>query len=71
MAISNVTFSHITSVNAGQAGQFDCVPESPCRGITLDSVTHTGSLGSGWSCSHVYGTAVQPVSPSIGSCLQG
>jgi len=71
MSIHNVTFSHITSVNAASAGLFDCVPESPCHDITLDDIQHTGNTGKGWSCSHVYGVAVQPVIPAIGSCLQG
>ncbi len=53
------------SGSASTAGQFDCLPESPCHGIVLENINIDSS--NGFSCENAYGTSTN-VSPT--SCLK-
>ena len=66
--ISNVTFRNTLSVDAKLAGEFDCVADSPCWGITVANVTHGGAAPAPWTCKNAHGVVVDPVSPSL-TCL--
>lgn len=69
LAVHNVTFTGITSRNAGQAGDLWCDKGTPCTGITFQDVVHTPSPKHGWSCQAFKGTAghVTPALPA--GCL--
>lgn len=69
MAISNVTFANIIATDSGAAGGFDCVPESPCRDMTLSNVQHVGTAPKGWACSNAFGSATD-TSPDASGCLK-
>lgn len=69
LAISDVTFTGITSADAGTAGQLWCDDATPCTGMVFKDVVHTGSTEKGWDCQAFKGHAshVTPALPS--GCL--
>ena len=66
LKIHNITFSNIVSQNATEAGEFTCVPESPCKDITLYNITHinTPPKMQGWTCENIQGST-NLVTPAI------
>ena len=62
--ISNVTFRNIRG-GAITAGIFQCIPEVPCTGITLDNISI--STLKGFRCSNVTGNTLESVKPQ--SCI--
>ena len=52
----NISFRNISGTVSGQAGQFMCLPESPCVNITLEDVVITG-FDMGYECENAYGHA--------------
>lgn len=69
LEITDITFTGITSADAGVAGQLWCDKGTPCTGVTFKDVVHTGSTKKGWSCQAFDGHAshVTPALPS--GCL--
>lgn len=62
----NFLIENIIADNVQQAGEFMCVPEAPCTGITIRNVTVT-NYTKGFTCENAFGTA-KDVSPS--ACLK-
>lgn len=68
--VHNVTFTGITSYNAGQAGDLWCDKGAPCTGIVFNDVVHVGDPKHGWSCQAFKGAAVGRVTPALpAGCL--
>jgi len=67
LVIDGVTVENVNATSSTNAGEFNCVPESPCRDIKLINFNHVGSAPKAWTCSNAYGTASN-VTPS--SCLK-
>ena len=68
LAISNVTFTGISSVNAGSAGDLWCDKGTPCTGMVFSDVTHTNAK-SGWACQAFEGSADNVSPPLPSGCL--
>jgi len=66
VVIDNIVIKNVTAYNSKDAGEFNCVPESPCRNIQLTDVVHK-TTATAWMCANAYGTASN-VSPT--SCLK-
>jgi len=67
LAISDVTIENVSAYNSTNAGEYNCVPDSPCRSIKLINFNHLSGTPKAWTCSNAYGTATN-VTPS--SCLK-
>eukprot|EP01084_Bolivina_argentea_P174284 301916_1 len=52
----NIYIKNLTGSVTGEAGEFLCLPESPCYNITLDDDDITG-YKNGFKCEYAYGTA--------------
>jgi hypothetical protein len=59
--IEDLTYRRITGT-AGNAGAFLCLPESQCRGLTLEDVNITSFLG-GFECFRAQGSTSGVVVP--------
>ena len=68
-ACSNITFANIAATDSKVAGQFDCVGDSPCYGISVRNVTHSGTAPNPWLCANAHGVVAGPVTPAL-TCLQ-
>jgi hypothetical protein len=67
LVIGNITFRDIVSHNSACAGQFDCDAASPCEGLLVQNVSHTGAAPKRWTCAAAHGQAVDVSHPL---CLQ-
>mmetsp|Transcript_46150 Transcript_46150/g.41289 ORF Transcript_46150/g.41289 Transcript_46150/m.41289 type:complete len:125 (+) Transcript_46150:1-375(+) len=52
----NIYITNLTGSVTDEAGEFLCLPESPCYNITLDGDDITG-YKKGFECEYAYGTA--------------
>lgn len=60
--IADLTYRRISGT-AGNAGAFLCLPEAPCRGLTLTDVNVTSRLG-GFECFRAEGSTSGTVTPA-------
>jgi len=67
LVIDEITIQNVNAYNSTSAGEFNCVPESPCHHITLKNVVHLSNTPKPWNCSNAFGTASN-VTPA--SCLK-
>ena len=63
LKISNITFKDIVATSSKISGEFDCVDDSPCYGITVINVTHGGKAPQPWMCKNVHGTVIGVTPP--------
>jgi len=51
----NFEFKDITALNSKSAGRFNCLPESPCTNLNLNTIDIKSEKG--FSCDNAYGKA--------------
>jgi polygalacturonase len=67
LVIDTINIENIQAYSSTSAGEFNCVPDSPCHHIALKNVVHLQNTPKVWTCSNAYGTASN-VTPS--NCLK-
>jgi len=67
LIIDDINIENVNAYSSTNAGEFNCVPDSPCHHINLKNVVHSQNTPKVWTCNNAYGTASGTV-PS--SCLK-
>lgn len=65
--IANVSFQRIHGQGVWRTAWLNCLPESPCDGVTFEDVTAPGALG--YVCEHVRGSANGTLVPLPEGCF--
>ena len=65
--IRNVSLVNVTGEGAWRTGWLNCLPESPCKEVSVEGVVAEGALP--WECEHVEGAAKGGNAPPAAGCF--